>query len=1151
MNGDSSSGSDSASLAAELDGVVERLYDGEDVETAELEAGELRDLLPVMKLLTGLGEGSASGAEPTTPKNLQNVHLGDFRILRELGRGGMGFVFEAMQLSLNRRVALKILPAAVSLDSGRLARFEREARAAATLEHPHIVRAYAHGQEQGTYYLAMQLIQGEDLSQVIRRQRAANLLSAQASTVEREQDNRNAPASEPGIFGTDSMAGSSSFDRSALTTSSGSSSNGSARDASYFRNVARLGQHVAEALQYAHERGIIHRDIKPSNLLLDQRSHVWVTDFGLATFEAASELTATGKVLGTLRYCSPEQTRGARDLDARTDIYSIGATLYELATLQPAFEDPEPAAMLKAILEEEPQRPRKLVPKIPADLESVILKAMAKSPRHRYKTALELAVDLQRFQCNEPVMAQRPTVIGRSIRWMQRNRLVSLLLAGITILLCAVVIGAVVHSARQNELFGRLNRSNMRLTETLGNLNETLDRERELRGVVEAEEQLARERYYAADLANIARLADVGQYDLVYDRLQRHVPQAGQDDTRGFMWRHLRAHCNDVRVTLNAHQHEVLATAFAPTMKLLVTGDEFGTILVWDTTTWHQQRSLSFEGEVWDIEFSPDETLLAVCGTNGIIELYQTDEWELTHSIKAHDMTAKGLAFTPDGKTLISGSRNHDIAYWDTATWQELRRFIAHDTVQHIAASADGRWLASGGSDGLAKVWNVTSGEMAAEARSEESMLATALSADGRLVASGGYELRVRLTDRATSESLSVINTRYNTWSLRFSHDDTRLTIGDGGGFVTIYDISNPRDPRPVRMAKVHDGVVRTLQWLGGKNQLVTSSDDTTIRVTSLPEARAERIRSLGDDRRAAFSPHAERFAVAHRRGQFAVYDRSGRQIASGANPRFDTTPEDGAPRLAFDSRSALWAATISQATAQFSVVSPAGEIRTHHISHDRELASIWLSNRAEYALAIDRIDQGILWRLDDFTKVGQFAVSAGINDLAFSSDNATIALVSDSGELQLIDCVTGSEQQLATVTPTGSPAWLFTVCFDPSDSIVAVAGEEGTVYLWDVESGELRQEMLHQTTVGAIAFSNDGRYLVSASNDLRVWHVETGLLITQLGPSYGDRYWTVAFSPNDACLIAVGDNSDHGVLHIWDTADARSRDTRSLKTRR
>ncbi len=289
--------------------------------------------------------------------------LGDFRLLREIGRGGMGVVYEAEQISLGRRVALKVLPFAAVLDSRQIARFKHEAQAAAQLNHPNIVSVFAVGVERGVHYYAMQLIDGQPLDRAL---------------TELRDD---------------------------------------------FRAVIRLGIQAAAALHAAHENGIVHRDIKPSNLLLDGNGKLWVTDFGLAHRQSEATLTRSGDLVGTVRYMSPEQALGQAALvDHRTDIYSLGATLYELLTLEPAFPGEQGPALLRHIERDEPRPPRQLQPKIPADLETVVLKSMAKRRDDRYATAQEFADDLQRVLEGKPTVARPPTLLDRIARWAQRHR---------------------------------------------------------------------------------------------------------------------------------------------------------------------------------------------------------------------------------------------------------------------------------------------------------------------------------------------------------------------------------------------------------------------------------------------------------------------------------------------------------------------------------------------------------------------------------------------------------------------------------------------------------------------------------------------------------------------------------------------------------
>src|SRR5262249_51307898 len=326
--------------------------------------------------------------------------LGDFRIVRELGHGGMGIVYEAEQMSLGRRVALKVLPFAATLDSRHLQRFKNEALAAATLDHPHIVDVYGVGADRGVHYYAMRLIDGQTLAEVITQLRqmletgsgpvdsvSAVFSGATVAKATPPADGTQDYSPGPAVTGETSgpMPGAVATKRSDFKPE-------------YYCSVAELGRCVAEALDHAHQHGVIHRDIKPSNLMLDARGKAWVTDFGLAHIEASSSLTLTGDLVGTVRYMSPEQALAKRvPLDHRTDLYSLGVTLYELLTLAPAFSGNDRQELLRQIAFEEPKAPRKLNRSIPADLETIVLKAMGKNPNERYTTASELAEDLQRF----------------------------------------------------------------------------------------------------------------------------------------------------------------------------------------------------------------------------------------------------------------------------------------------------------------------------------------------------------------------------------------------------------------------------------------------------------------------------------------------------------------------------------------------------------------------------------------------------------------------------------------------------------------------------------------------------------------------------------------------------------------------------------
>ena len=393
----------------------------ESLQTYFVSLDELHDMA------AGFG-GSPDGpsVEEDQDRGPEEKRLGDFKLLREIGRGGMGVVYEARQISLGRRVALKVLPFAAVLNSKQIARFQNEAQAAAQLEHPNIVSVFAVGAERGVHYYAMRFIDGQPLDRAIAELRRASGI-APVSTSDTKETVEAISASNEAEAGNVCPSTCGSF----LTAKSTDTPE-------YFRAVARLGIQAAEALHAAHEYGIVHRDVKPSNLLLDGDGKLWVTDFGLARCQNDAALTRTGDVLGTTRYMSPEQASGQSALvDQRTDVYSLGLTLYELLVLRPAFPGDDGPALLRRIDEQEPPHLGKLDPRIPSDLATVVHKAMAKQREERYTTAQQFADDLQRVLEGKPTIAKPPTIADRFGKWVRRHQ--RIVVATSVICICAVL----------------------------------------------------------------------------------------------------------------------------------------------------------------------------------------------------------------------------------------------------------------------------------------------------------------------------------------------------------------------------------------------------------------------------------------------------------------------------------------------------------------------------------------------------------------------------------------------------------------------------------------------------------------------------------------------------------------------------------------
>lgn len=343
--------------------------------------------------------------------------IGDFELVREIGRGGMGVVFEARQVSLNRKVALKVLGPGLGLTGRAIDRFRHEAEAAARLHHTHIVPVYATGANDGVHYYAMELIEGPSLDRVLKHLRGPGeaVPTALAQTTDHEPN--VGVAQEAGLSGSSLSSGGA-----------------------YFDTAARMVAGVADALDYAHQQGVIHRDIKPGNLLVSPDGRLSLNDFGLARILEQPGMTTTGEFVGTPLYMAPEQIAAGRvPVDHRADVYSLGATLYEMLTLQPPFRGERRDQVIAQVLHKEPMAPRRINAKIPVDLETICLKAMDKDPDRRYQSAGEMAEDLRCYVNRFAISARRVSPITRLRKWVRRNPALSV--AGLVILIAVTTAG--------------------------------------------------------------------------------------------------------------------------------------------------------------------------------------------------------------------------------------------------------------------------------------------------------------------------------------------------------------------------------------------------------------------------------------------------------------------------------------------------------------------------------------------------------------------------------------------------------------------------------------------------------------------------------------------------------------------------------------
>jgi serine/threonine protein kinase len=598
-------------------------------------AAEIREVFPAMAMMEHIALADETiDADQNGISTMPHLEqLGDYRVLREVGRGGMGVVYEAEQVSLGRHVALKVLPPQSLKDVKQRRRFEREAKAAAKLHHTNIVPVFGVGEEHETPYYVMQFIQGQGLDAVLdelKRLRANPSTGSQAGVgtdadgtaayqpmrrdvsaaevahslltgrFEPADDRTTSPDETPSVS-TPTEAASDTLSSSSLSLP-GVPPRGKSKRQSYWQGVARIGHQVADALAYAHGQGVVHRDIKPSNLLLDTKGTVWVADFGLAKATDQQDLTHTGDLLGTLRYMPPEAFGGKAD--SRGDIYSLGLTLYEILAFRPAFDERDRGQLVKQVTTDEPPRLKKLNPEVPRDLETIVQKAIERDPAHRYASASELADDLRRFVDDEPIQARRATVAERLARWGRRNPAVAGLTAVIATLLVAGTIVASASAYRFNRMAERENSArSLADSRADAEAKARLEAAAVNKALLSSQDSL-RSTLYAARM-NLTKAAwESVNPARALDLLAASIPKPGEPDPRGFEWHYWRrmAHGEStVRKLPGLGQPGFRSRAFSPDGSLAAAVEASSDqnrarrLLVYETATGRLFRKLQFE----------------------------------------------------------------------------------------------------------------------------------------------------------------------------------------------------------------------------------------------------------------------------------------------------------------------------------------------------------------------------------------------------------------------------------------------------------------------------------------------------------------------------------------------------------------------------
>jgi WD40 repeat protein/serine/threonine protein kinase len=1044
---------------------------------------------------------------PTFPKvddspARDGLVLPGYEVLGELGRGGMGVVYKARQIGLNRLVAVKMILTGLHAGPQEVARFRREAEAVAQLQHPNIVQIYEVGEAAGRPFLALEYVDGGSL--------------------ERLAAGRPQPAEA----------------------------------------AAKLVETLARAMDYAHHRGVVHRDLKPANILLMRNGECGmrnegpgdsslriphsefripkITDFGLAKLldTGASGPTKSGDLLGTPSYMAPEQVEGPTvAIGPATDVWALGAILYELLTGGLPFKGESPLETLMQVRFPEPVSPSRLQPKLPRDLVTICMTCLHKQPHKRYAGAADLADDLQRFLRREPIRARRISSVERAVKWARRRPAVAALLA--LIVLVTVTSLAVFFELWQRAEEGWRN----------------AESERDAKDLAYKREQAQRhERDFQLYLNRVA----LAQHEL----LANNVGRANQllDDCppefRQWEWWHLRRRCHpdvyslslpppaaqvgdvafspdgrwiaalrrdhtlvvsdaasrEVRYTtaLDPGRYEtwMLGVAFSPTGRHLAVADQDSLVRVCDAATGGNLRAFAGHlGPVTHVAFSPDGQRLASVSDDGKMRVWDVRTGQAIHVLTTGHGRTIGVAWSPAGTMGATGGDDGKVRLWDLTDGKELRTLPGHRSmVLTVRFSPDGRFLASGGWDGLVKIWNTVTGtEVHTLSGHAAPVWSVAFSPDGLHVASAGFDGGLKIWNAWSGDELFRLSGQSGPVNgVGFSPDGRLLAAGGDDYTVRVWDATREREV--VEMygsgwlySVAFNPVDRHIVASGGNNQDVKVWDTRTAATRHIFGGLRGEITTV------VFSADGQRLAAANNRRQAKVWDlRTGKEIAPSQGRL------DGVVALAFSPEGQL-----------LGVVGEPERVTMHDLLSGQDLFRVSEDGRS-------------------------------IQGAAFSEDGVALATADSKGTVTVWNTLSGRDVLTLPASAAAAPETRLAFSRDrsrlavvtaPDPSQLAPVTAKKEVTLWDLATGRLTASCQgHAGRVRGLAFSADGRRLATAGHDdmtVKLWDTSTGEEALTLR-GHKDHLQGVAFSADDQRLALVG---WQGVVKVWD-AVPRDRET-------